>query len=141
MGRQLAIADDESHKTCLRFSEGKRVAVQLDIGIWEEGVIVETWAIPERNGKPLKTWVGFAVPYAVSLDLGDTVLVPFDTDEVIRPEKAARPPQKSVAEQIGGTEKKTDRNRFVVCQNAAGDWVRKDTRTGVERSCSPPSPA
>jgi len=137
--RQLAVSEEK--RQCLRFSEGYRVSVQLDVGIWEEGIIIETWAIPERNGKPLKTWVGFAVPYAVSLDLGDTVLVPFDTDEVIRPEKAVLPPQKSLAEQIGGTERKTDRNRFVVCQNTAGHWVRKDNRTGVERPCSPPSPA
>jgi hypothetical protein len=144
--RQLAFSEEQRRETCLRFSEGYRVSVQLDVGIWEEGVIVEAWAIPERNGRPLKTWAGFAVPYAVNLDIGDTVLVPFDTDEVVRPEHAARPPQKTIAEQVGGTTRplasnvSETANRFVEHQNASGEWVRRDTRTGIERPCVPPSP-
>lgn len=142
--RQLAFSEEEQKVTCLRFIEGDRVAVQLDVGIWEEGVIVEVWAVPERNGRPLKTWVGFAVPYAVKLDLGQTVLVPFETDEVIRAELAARPPQKSIAEQLGGTDRnpagEVSGKRFVMCQNLAGEWVRRDTRSGFERPCAPPCP-
>jgi hypothetical protein len=141
--RQLAVSLDK--KECLRFAEGDRVAVQLDVGVWEEGVVVEAWAVPARNGRPLKTWAGFAVPYAVNLDLGHTVLVPFDTDEVVRAELAARPPQKSIAEQIGGTDRASEApsessRRFVTCQNPRGEWVCRDTRTGAERPCAPPCP-
>eukprot|EP00747_Dinoflagellata_sp_TGD_P172205 gnl/TRDRNA2_/TRDRNA2_208127_c0_seq1.p1 gnl/TRDRNA2_/TRDRNA2_208127_c0~~gnl/TRDRNA2_/TRDRNA2_208127_c0_seq1.p1 ORF type:complete len:274 (-),score=35.17 gnl/TRDRNA2_/TRDRNA2_208127_c0_seq1:69-890(-) len=139
--RQLAVSLDK--KASLRFSEGDRVAVQLDIGVWEEGVIVEVWVIPERNGRPLKTWAGFAVPYAVNLDLGHCVLVPFDTDEVIRPESAARPAQKSIAEQIKGTDRVEageNSERFITCQNSMGEWVCRDARTGFERKCAPPCP-
>jgi len=142
--RQLAFSEDTKKGTYLRFSEGDRVAVQLDVGIWEEGGIIETWARPERNGKPFKTWAGFAVPYAVQLDLGQIVFVPCDTPEVIRTEAADRPPQKSIAEQIGGTDRTPARKeseiskRFVVCQNATGEWVRRDLRTTIERPCAPP---
>lgn len=144
--RQLAFSDTRRKSMTLRFKEGDRVSVQLDVGIWEEGVIVEVWAVPERNGRPFKTWAGFASPYAVDLDVGDTVFVPFDTDEVIRPEHAARPPQKSIAEQIGGTDRGPTKagsetsKRFTVWQNAEGSWVRSDKLTGFDRPCAPPSP-
>eukprot|EP00930_Biecheleria_cincta_P088836 TRINITY_DN78096_c0_g1_i1.p1 TRINITY_DN78096_c0_g1~~TRINITY_DN78096_c0_g1_i1.p1 ORF type:complete len:265 (-),score=40.04 TRINITY_DN78096_c0_g1_i1:368-1162(-) len=144
--RQLAVPEDTRKVTSLRFFEGDRVAVQLDVGIWEEGVVIEAWAVPERNNRPLKTWAGLIVPYAVRLDIGQTVLVPFDTDEVIRRESAARPSQKSIAEQLGGTERNSGKKasetskRFGVCQNSAGDWVRRDTHSGFERPCAPPSP-
>lgn len=136
--RVFAVSSAVRAVTRLRFMEGDRVAVQLDLGMWEEGAVLEVWTKPERNGKPFKTWVGVAVPYAVRLDLGDDVMVPFDTDEVIRAESAARPPQKSIAEQLGGTALTTGGKRFVRLQNAAGEWSLRDTTTGVQRPCKPP---
>lgn len=135
--RLFALPEDKRKAIDLRFIEGDRVAVQLDTRIWEEGVVVEVWTIPTKNGKPFQTWGGMAVPYAVNLDLGHTVLIPFDTDEVIRAECAARPAQKSVAEQIDGTERPST-ERFIRRQNSSGKWVRVDTKTGVERPCAAP---
>lgn len=134
--RLFALPKEKRQATKLRFCEGDRVTVQLDIGIWEEGVIIETWRTPEKNGKPLKTWSGVSVPYSVSLDLGDKVLVPFDSDDVIRPEAAAVPPQKSIAEQIGGTQRTIAQGRFLKRKNSDGQWVCVDTKTGAERPCA-----
>mmetsp|Transcript_58522 Transcript_58522/g.171202 ORF Transcript_58522/g.171202 Transcript_58522/m.171202 type:complete len:264 (+) Transcript_58522:72-863(+) len=139
--RAFALSLDKRGEVHLRFIEGDRVAVQLDAGIWEEGTILEVWSVPERDGKVLRSWAGLAVPYAVRLDLGDDVFVPFDSDDVIRAESAARPPQKSIAEQLGGTVRapaKSAGKRFVKRQNSAGHWVILDMTTGFERSCDPP---
>lgn len=136
--RVFAVLEAKQGAVSLRFMEGDRVAVQLDIGIWEEGVVIEVWAVPESNGKPWRTWVGVAVPYAVRLDLGGEVMVPFDSDEVIRAEAAARPPQKSVEEQLGGKVRRTSVKRFDRRQSAFGQWVIVDTVTGFERPCKPP---
>mmetsp|Transcript_9708 Transcript_9708/g.17213 ORF Transcript_9708/g.17213 Transcript_9708/m.17213 type:complete len:276 (+) Transcript_9708:150-977(+) len=140
--RVFAVPKAEQSGIELRFSEGDRVAVQLDRGIWEEGTVVEVWATAVRNGKVFKTWVGVNVPYAVRLDLGGDVMVPFDTDEVIRTESAERPPQKSIADQIGGTERTpiaacaSNSMRFEKRQKSDHEWVIVDTRTGRERPCS-----
>jgi len=139
--RVFALPADQRASAHPRFMEGDRVAVQLDVGIWEEGTVLEVWACPERGGKPLKSWVGFAVPYAVRLDMGEDVMVPFDTDEVIRAESAARPPQKSIAEQLGGKDRTAAEpkgKRFVKRKNATGQWVTVDNVTGSERPCCPP---
>lgn len=141
--RASALPQERRGGVHLRFLEGARVAVQLDVGNWEEGTVIEVWAAPRRAGRILKSWAGLAVPYKVHLDLGDDVMVPFDDDEVIRTESAARPRQKSVAEQLGGRDR-TPANpagqRFVKRQNSAGRWVIADTTTGKERPCAPPDP-
>jgi len=141
--RVFAVPEAERGAVCLRFMEGDRVAVQLDLGVWEEGFVLEAWAAPACGKRPLKGWAGQAVPYAVRLDLGDDVMVPFDTDEVIRAEAAPRPPQKSIAELLGGTVRApaagtTASHRFARRQKAPGEWVRVDTATGAERPCPPP---
>lgn len=139
--RVFALPAEKRAAVDLRFMEGDRVALQLDAGIWEEGTVTEAWAVPRRAGKVLKAWAGLAVPYAVRLDLGNEVMVPLDTDEVIRAESAERPPQKSIAEQIGGTDRKVAdpaAKRFQKRRNLAGQWVLVDTTTGKERACSPP---
>lgn len=135
--RLFALPEDKQAVVKLRFLEGDRVAVQLNIGNWEEGVIVETWAKPKKSGKPLKTWSGVSVPYAVRLDLGYKVFVPFDSNDVIRPEGACLPPQKSIAEQIRGVLRTEAQGRFLKRKNSADLWVLVDTKTGFERPCRP----
>jgi hypothetical protein len=78
-------------KTKLRFVEGDRAVVQLNAGVWETGSIVEVWARP-LGTKP-QAWSRVAVPYAVKLDTGDRVLVPYDSDEVIRIEDVMAQPK------------------------------------------------
>lgn len=138
-----AVPEADRSSVTLRFAEGDRVAVQLDAGHWEEGVVIEVWYAAQRNRKVLRTWGGLAVPYLVRLDLGTNVMVPFDSDEVLRAESSAgRLPQKSVAEQVGGTNPTPahpNGKRFVKQQNSAGEWVRVDSTTGCERPCDPPS--
>jgi len=136
--RLFALPEASQNAMKLRFQEGDRVAVQLDIGMWEEGGVIETWAAPEKNGKRFKTWAGVSVPYAVSLDVGNKVFVPFDSDDVIRSEAADLPPQKSIAEQIGGKYRTSAQCRFLERQNSDGKWVCVDTQTGVERPCAAP---
>jgi len=135
--RLFALPEDKQAAVKLRFLEGDRVAVQLNIGNWEEGVIVETWAKPQKNGKPLKTWSGVSVPYAVRLDLGYKVFVPFDSDDVIRLEGMCVPPQKSIAEQLRGVLRTEAQARFLKRKKSSDQWVLVDTKTGFERPCRP----
>jgi len=103
--KPFAVSLSDREAVPLRFMEGSRVAVQLDAGDWEEGTVTEVWAAPERNGRPIKGWAKLAMPYGVRLDLGEDVLVPFDSEQVILHEHAKRPSQKSIAELIGGKDK------------------------------------
>jgi len=141
--RPFAVPLAERGSTTLRFQEGDRVAVQLDTGHWEEGGIIEVWAVAEQDGRPMRGWEELAVPYAVRLDLSEDVMVPFDSDTVILPERAARPPQRSVEEMIGGKSRKPQaaaaRPRFTKTKNEAGAWVLMDSVTGAVRPCAPPS--
>lgn len=140
--RLSAVEAKEQPLVKLRFSEGDRVAVQLDVGQWEEGYVLEVWSQPSRSGKVFKNWVGVAVPYCIRLDIDKDVMVPWDADDVIRPEKAKLPPQKTIAEIIGGTEvRKAAAPRFVVqkSETSATGWIRLDTVTRKEKPCDPPS--
>mmetsp|Transcript_46046 Transcript_46046/g.103582 ORF Transcript_46046/g.103582 Transcript_46046/m.103582 type:complete len:259 (-) Transcript_46046:120-896(-) len=134
--RSFARRAGDRGATQLRFMEGDRVAVQLNIRNWEEGVVTETWATPERRGRPLKGWAGLALPYAVRLDLNEDVLVPFDSEDVIRSESANRPRPQPIEEILGGKRrapKPAEGPRFKRQRNAAGTWVVVDTVTGAER--------